>query len=400
MVRISLACTPRHLLTLVPYFCRQRYGRTWRKMQLFPMAETNLSSLTAAAKRKHYLSLFLAILFLPTRPQGINHSSPKAKRGAWASSPATPCCHPANNRLGVPHPLPAPAPRSLPASGWLAGQRCAGPSWGLLLARSVPTMLKLKEFIWFLSSSKPQGCAFSLCGGNAEHKTGFSSANDCNLLLLQRQATKPGPLLVAEGPSHDTHGEDRGRHGGHCWTRRKAYRAPGLRPSRRLREDPAANIFEALVPRQGRHAGRCETALRASGLRCHPGRARRSSAGVRLAPGAAPVPVAALGGTHTAEARPRRRDRDRPKSSSAAGRAARDGAGGGRHRGLSREARGPRSPPPPAAGRNGSTCSNNAPAFRLPGPAGPNQRPADPPPLLLCSQKGEQNPARFCSPRA
>lgn len=223
VVRISLARTPRHVLTWVPYFCRQQSGRTWRKMQLFPMAETNLSSLTAAAKRKHYLSLFLAILFLPTRPQGINHSSPKAKRGAWASSPATPCCHPANNRLGVPHPLPAPAPRSLLASVWVVGQRGAGPSWGLLLARSVPTMLQLKEFIWLFSSSKPQGCTFSLCGENAEHKTRFSSTNGCNLLLLPWQATKPVSLLLTEGPSHDTHEEDRGGHGGHRWTRGEAY---------------------------------------------------------------------------------------------------------------------------------------------------------------------------------
>lgn len=130
VVTIPLACAARNELTRVPYFCRQRSGRTWRKMQFFPMAETNLRSLTAAVKREHYLSLFLAILFLPTRPQGLNHSSPKAKSGAWASSPATPCCHPANNRLGVPHPLPAPAPRSLPASGWLAGQRDAVPSQG------------------------------------------------------------------------------------------------------------------------------------------------------------------------------------------------------------------------------------------------------------------------------
>lgn len=124
-VMIPLACTLRHELTRVPYFCRQQPGRTWRKMQLFPMAETNLPSLTAAAKREHYLYLFLAILFLPTRPQGPNHSSPTAKSRAWASSPATPCCHPANNRLGVPHPLPAPAPQSLPALGWLTGQRGA-----------------------------------------------------------------------------------------------------------------------------------------------------------------------------------------------------------------------------------------------------------------------------------
>jgi len=112
MVTIPAACAPRHELTRVPYFCRQQSGRTWRKTQLFPTAETNLPGLTAAARRQHYLSLFLAILFLPTRPQGLNRSSPKAKSGAWASSPATPCCHPANNRLGVPHPLPAPAPRS------------------------------------------------------------------------------------------------------------------------------------------------------------------------------------------------------------------------------------------------------------------------------------------------
>lgn len=101
-------------------------------MQLFPMAETNLPSLSAAAKREHYLSLFLAILFLPTRPQGLNYSSPKAKSGAWASSPATPCSHLANNRLGVPHPLPVRAPRSLSTSGWesgvLHGARALGPA--------------------------------------------------------------------------------------------------------------------------------------------------------------------------------------------------------------------------------------------------------------------------------
>lgn len=52
----------------------------------------------AAASGGRYLSLFLAILFLPTRPQSLHRSAPTAKSRAWASSPATPRCHSANNR--------------------------------------------------------------------------------------------------------------------------------------------------------------------------------------------------------------------------------------------------------------------------------------------------------------
>lgn len=156
---------------------------------------------------ERYLSLFLAILFLPTRPQCLNHSSPKAKSGAWASSPATPCCHPANNRLGVPHPLP-------PASGWLGGQRGAALSqgWepGLLLARSVPAVLQWKEFLWFSSNSKPQGCTFRLCGRNAQCKTGFSSVNGLYLLLLLRLQAH---VLCSQWRDHDTTGTERTEEG-------------------------------------------------------------------------------------------------------------------------------------------------------------------------------------------
>lgn len=52
----------------------------------------------AAASGGRYLSLFLAILFLPTRPRSLHRSAPTAKSRAWASSPATPRCHSANNR--------------------------------------------------------------------------------------------------------------------------------------------------------------------------------------------------------------------------------------------------------------------------------------------------------------
>lgn len=89
--------------------------------------------------------------------------------------------------------------------------RARAGSRGLLGACSVPAVLQWKEFLRFLSNSKPQGRVFRSRGGNVRRKTGFSSVNGRYLLLLRWQATKPGPLLVAQGPSHDTHGKGRGR---------------------------------------------------------------------------------------------------------------------------------------------------------------------------------------------
>lgn len=63
MVTVPLACMLKYELTRVPYFCRQKSGRTWRKMQLLPMAETNLSSLTAAVKKAHYLCSWLSCFY-------------------------------------------------------------------------------------------------------------------------------------------------------------------------------------------------------------------------------------------------------------------------------------------------------------------------------------------------
>lgn len=126
VVSVPPACSPRRELARGPLFLQTA---VWQNMEENAALSygRDKSQLAAAAEGGHCLSLFLAILFLPTRPRGLNRSSPKAKSGAWASSPATPCCHPANNRLGVPHPLPAPAPRSLPAAG-LPRDRAAEPS--------------------------------------------------------------------------------------------------------------------------------------------------------------------------------------------------------------------------------------------------------------------------------
>lgn len=63
VVTVPLACTLKHELTRIPYFCRQQSGRTRRKMQLFPMAETNLPSLTAAVKKAHYLCSWLSCFY-------------------------------------------------------------------------------------------------------------------------------------------------------------------------------------------------------------------------------------------------------------------------------------------------------------------------------------------------
>lgn len=63
VVTVPLACTLKYELTWVPYFCRHQSGRTWRKMQLLPMAETNLSSPTAAVKKAHYLCSWLSCFY-------------------------------------------------------------------------------------------------------------------------------------------------------------------------------------------------------------------------------------------------------------------------------------------------------------------------------------------------
>lgn len=407
MVTIPLACAAGHDLTQVPYFCRQPSGRTWRKMQPFPMAETNLPSLTAAVKREHYLSLFLAILFLPTRPQGLNHSSPKAKSGAWASSPATPCCHPANNRLGVPHPLPVPAPRSLPASGWLAGQRGAVPSQGWDTQPAGCPLCPRRAAMERISPvpSKPQRCEFSSRGGNAQRKTGFSSLNGHYLLLLRWQkATKPGPCLWRRDHHTTRMGRAGGGHGGHRRMSGEAYRGPALRPSRRLREGSAGNIFGSSSV--------------AAGETC--GTVRESSPRLRspLPPGASQTELRGCPPLRGRGSRPGAR-RDPHGSGTAAAaepgppRELRGGCGGGG--GTGRTGTGPARGDPAAgpAGLGGlgrplplqpSEMAEHVAIMPrhsgCPGPAGPNQRPADPPPLPLRSQKGEQNPARFCSPRA
>lgn len=174
VVTIPLACTLRHELTQVSYFCRQQSGRTWRKMQLFPMAETNLPSLTAAAKRARYLSLFLAILFLPTRPQGLNHSSPKAKSRAWASSPATPCCHPANNRLGVAASSPTAGPEK--PAGLGVARKTAG-------CRAEPG---LGAGACWLPALSPQCCSGKNFSGS------FQTANPKGACVVETCSVKPG----------------------------------------------------------------------------------------------------------------------------------------------------------------------------------------------------------------
>lgn len=119
-----------------------------------------------------------------------------------------------------------------------------------------------------------------------------------------------------------------GGHGGHRWARGEAYRAPGLRPSRRLRDGSAANIFgsSSVAAREtcgtARESSRClrsplpprasQTGLR--GCPALPGRgsggaARRDPHGRGTAAAAGPAPPRGA---------PRRRRRDG---------AARDGTG-------------------------------------------------------------------------
>lgn len=222
----------------------------------------------------------------------------------------------------MPHPLPATAPQSLSTSGWDSGvlRGASAGSWGLLVA-PVPAVLQRKEFLWFLSNSKPQERASSSLGGNVQCKTRFSIMNSRCLLLLQWQATKPGPLPVAEGPSYRTHGEGRGRTQlGEVEDIPSAWATSVPAAPRRLRW----KHFQKLQ-RRGRGdlwegAGELP-ALRSLLL---PG---ASQTGLRECP---TLPGRSFSWTRTAEEWPRRRGQDRPKSSAATAAGRGDPGRGGR----------------------------------------------------------------------